>query len=325
MSIDKSNMLKVIEEFPAQCQTGLELTQGMTVSEKINNIVVAGMGGSGVAGDVLKAIMENQKSKIPVTVSKDYSLPAFVDNNTLVFINSYSGNTEETLASYNDAVNKNAQIIGLTSGGELADKCKRVIKLPPGFQPRAALGFLFFPLLAVLTNANIINISNDEIQETIKMLEEKEEFNSDGREIAKTIGDRTPLIYASNKFSVAAYRWKCQINENAKTHAFSAIFSELNHNEIVGYTTAKKEDLAVIFLRDSEDHERIKKRMDIMKKIVSQKVDVIEVESKGDSFLSKLFSLMYQSDFASYHLAINKKQDPTPVAVIENLKKELMK
>tara|TARA_Y100000310_G_scaffold338992_1_gene430249 strand:+ start:14548 stop:15504 length:957 start_codon:yes stop_codon:yes gene_type:complete len=316
-------MIKVIEEFPAQCQTGLELTQGLTVTSKISSIVVAGMGGSGVAGDVLKAYMENQKSSILVHVSKDYTLPESVNSETLVFINSYSGNTEETLSSYNEAVKKNAQIIGITSGGELAEKCNRVIKLPPNFQPRAALGFLFFPILGVLNNTGIINVSTDEIKETLKLLEDTEEFRSEGRDIAKQIAERTPLIYATNKFAVAAYRWKCQLNENGKIHAFSNVFSELNHNEIVGYTTSKKEKFVTILLRDALDHPRNIKRMDITKNIISQKADVIEINSKGQSFLARLFSFIYLADYASYFIAMNQRIDPTPVAVIENLKKEL--
>src|SRR3989344_95087 len=143
MPIDNSNMLKVIEDFPHQCRTALPLAKGMTVSGKVDKIVVAGMGGSAVGGDLLRLYMS--ESKIPVFVVRDYKVPNFVDENTLFFAVSYSGNTEETIAAFDDAQRKKAKIIAVTSGGQLASKAKKVIKIPLGLQPRAALGYLFFP------------------------------------------------------------------------------------------------------------------------------------------------------------------------------------
>jgi|SRR3989338_1593230 len=321
MPIDNSNMLKVLEEFPQQCKTALELTKGVSVSGKVDKIVVAGMGGSAVGGDLLKICMHD--SKMPVFVVRGYKMPNFVDNNTLVFAVSYSGNTEETISAFEDANKKNAKIVAVTSGGYLGQLAKKAIKIPSGLQPRAALGYLFFPVLGVLVNSNIISIKNNEAAETLHILSKTEEFKAEGERIAKKIQNRTPIVYASELFGPIAYRWKTQFNENSKAAAFCHTFSEMNHNEIVGYQTMSKDKFIAIFIKDKEDNERIKKRMEITKDIISSKVDVEEVATKGSSILSRIFSGIYYGDFASYYLALANKIDPTPVAVIENLKKRL--
>ncbi len=321
MPIDNSNMLKVIEDFPHQCKTALELAKGMTVSGKINNIIIAGMGGSAVGGDLLKLYLHDLK--IPVTTIRDYKLPNYANESTLVFAVSYSGNTEETLAAYEDALRKKTKIIAVTSGGKLGDISNKTIKIPKGLQPRAALGYLFFPMLGVLVNSGIANENSAEINEMLDVLSQKEDFRQFGEKLAKKIGSRTPLIYASEQFGAVAYRWKTQFNENSKVAAFSHVFSEMNHNEIVGYQSMSRDRFIAIFIRDNADNERIKKRIDITKEIISQKVDVEEIYTKGTYLLSRLFSGLYYADFTSYYLALQNKTDPTPVHVIENLKKKL--
>ncbi len=321
MPIDNSNMLKVIEDFPHQCRTALELAKGMTVSGKINNIIVAGMGGSAVGGDLLRLYLHDLK--MPVTTIRDYKLPNYVNENTLVFAVSYSGNTEETLAAYEDALRKKAKIIAVTSGGKLGDISKKTIKIPKGLQPRAALGYLFFPVLGVLVNSGIVKENPSEISEMLDILSQKEDFRQFGEKLAKKIGQKTPLIYASEQFGAVVYRWKTQFNENSKASAFSHVFSEMNHNEIVSYQSMSRDKFLAIIIRDNFDDERIKKRMDITKEIISQKVNVEEVYTKGTYLLSRLFSGLHYADFASYYLAVQNNIDPTPVHVIENLKKKL--
>jgi len=321
MPIDNSNMLKVIEDFPHQCKTALELPKGISVSGKVDKIVVAGMGGSAVGGDLLKAYMHN--SKIPVFVVRDYKVPGFVDENTLVFAVSYSGDTEETISAFEDATDKKAKIIAVTSGGSLGQMAKKSIKIPKGLQPRAALGYLFFPVLGVLANSNIINADDSEIVEMLNVLSKTHDFRSAGEKIANKIYGKAPVIYSSQFLSPVAYRWKTQFNENSKVPAFFHSFSELNHNEIVGYQNMSKSSFISIFIRDKDDNERIKKRMDITKEIISSKVDVEEVSTKGNGLLSRIFSGIYYGDFASYYLALLNRVDPTPVNVIENLKKKL--
>ena len=321
MAIDSFNMLKVIEEFPHQCKTALELPKGMSVSGNVNKIVVAGMGGSAISGDLLKIYMHN--SNIPVFVVRDYKVPNFVDENTLFFAVSYSGNTEETISAFESAVKKKAKVIAVTSGGSLGQIAKKVIKIPSGLQPRAALGYLFFPVLGVLVNSNIVDVKNSDITEMLDILSKAQDFKTVGERIAKKIAQRTPIIYASELLSAVAYRWKTQFNENSKSAAFHHAFSEMNHNEIAGYQTMDRGDYVAIFIRDKEDNERIKKRMDTTKEIISTKVDAEEVFTKGDGLLSRIFSGIYYGDFASYYLALANKIDPTPVTVIEKLKKRL--
>ena len=321
MPIDNSNMLKAIEDFPHQCKTALELPNGMSVSGKIDKIVVIGMGGSAVGGDLLKICMHN--SGIPVFVVRDYMVPSFVNENTLVFAVSYSGNTEETISAFEDATRKKGKIIAVTSGGILEAKAKKVIKIPGGLQPRAALGYLFFPVLGVLVNSDLAHVESNEITEMLSTLSKTSEFKAFGELFAKKIQNRTPIVYASDFLGAVAYRWKTQFNENSKTSAFTHVFSEMNHNEIAGYQSMSRTNFISIFIRDKEDNEGIKKRMDITKDIISSRVDVEEIFTKGESLLSRIFSGIYYGDFVSYYLAIINKIDPTPVTVIENLKKKL--
>ena len=321
MPIDNSNMLKVIEDFPQQCKTAMELPKGMAVSGKIDKIVVAGMGGSAVSGDLLKTFMHD--SKIPVFVVRDYKVPNFVDEKTLFFAVSYSGNTEETLSAFEDASRKNAKIIAVTGGGQLGAMAKKVIKIPGGLQPRSALGYLFFPVLGVLSNSGIIDVKNNELEELFSILSKADEFKAAGERLAKKIQNKIPIVYSSELFGAVAYRWKTQLNENSKVAAFHHVFAEMNHNELVGYQSMNKNDFISIFIRDKFDSERIKKRMDITKEIISSKVDVEEIFTRGEHLLSRIFSGVYCGDFASYYLALANKIDPTPVTVIENLKKKL--
>lgn len=321
MPIDNSDMLKAIEEFPQQCRTALELPKGLSISGKVDKIVVAGMGGSAVGGDLLKSYMHS--SKIPVFVVRDYKVPDFVDENTLFFAVSYSGNTEETISAFQDAQRKKAKIIAVTSGGQLAVMAKKVIKIPGGLQPRAALGYTFFPVLGVLANSGIADVKGKEIGEMLEILSKTDEFKPVGERIAKKIGLRTPLVYASEMLNAVAYRWKTQFNENSKVAAFYHTFSEMNHNEIAGYMNINKNDFIAIFIRDKSDNERVKKRMDITKEIISTRVDIEEVFTRGEFLLSRIFSGIYYGDFASYYLALANRVDPTPVTVIENLKKKL--
>ena len=314
-------MLKVIEDFPHQCRTALELPKGISVSGKVDKIVVCGMGGSAVGGDLLRIYTHN--SKIPVFVVRDYKVPNFVDENSLVFAVSYSGNTEETISVYEDALKKKAKIIAITRGGQLGIMAKKVVKIPSGLQPRVALGYLFFPVLGVLNNSGIVDVKGKEIEEMFDIISKTDEFKTVGERIAKKIGLRTPLIYASELLGAVAYRWKTQFNENSKVAAFHHAFSEMNHNEIAGYQNVNKQDFIAIFIRDVQDNERIKKRMDVTKEIISTRVDVEEIFTRGDGLLARMFSAIYYGDFASYYLAIANRIDPTPVTVIENLKRKL--
>ena len=323
MVTDKSNMIQVLEDFPKQCREALDLAKEEKITEKIKNIVVIGMGGSAIGGDLLKTYLSG--SAIPVFVNRDYDLPGFVDENTLVFAVSYSGNTEETLSSYRQAVEKKANIVAITSGGKLAEQCRKKIMIPPGFQPRNAIAYLFFPMLGVLYNSGITEVKNNDLNEMLAILREKDKIKDKAEKIAKRLRDKTPVIYSSEVMQPVAYRWKCQINENSKHPAFSHIFPEMNHNELVGYRLMDRRQYSAVIIRDSHDHQRIKKRMEICTKLMEKSIDVNELDTEGKSLLARMFYAIYMGDLISYYLALYNRVDPTPVDVIENLKKSLKK
>jgi len=321
MPLDKENMLEVIKKFPSQCRDALELTKGLSIPGDVKNVVILGMGGSAIGGDLLKSYMHD--SAIPVYVNRDYKVPNFVNEQSLVFAVSYSGNTEETLGAYRDAYEKRAKIVGITSGGKLAEECDKIIKIPSGLQPRAAIGYLFFPMLGILHNTKLTRVKNEDLNELLTILKDADKFNDEGEALSKKLRDKIPIIYSSEKLKAISFRWKTQINENAKMPAFSNVFSEMNHNEIAAYQGMDRKFTAVL-IRDKFDNENVKKRMEICKNIMEERVDVEEVHTKGESLLARMFSTIYLGDFVSYYMAIWNRVDPSPVDIIENLKKKLV-
>ncbi|MBS3135730.1 bifunctional phosphoglucose/phosphomannose isomerase [Candidatus Woesearchaeota archaeon] len=322
MVIDSSNMKKVLLDFPKQCREALSLSSGIKAHDSIKSILVMGLGGSGIGGDILKSIMS--KTSIHVDVVKDYDIPNSVDENTLAFAVSYSGNTEETLSAVTEAKNRGAKIIAITSGGKLSEITDTIIRVPTGLQPRNAVGYLFFPMVGVLYNSGILDVKNSDMNEMVKVLSDSAYFDEKGNEIAKKIRDKTPIIYSSSFFGPCAYRFKCEINENSKHPAYHHVFPELCHNELVGYKGMEKSRFIVILMKSNSDHERIRKRMDICKEIFGERLEVEEITALGTSIYSKIFSLIYLGDWVSYHLALLNRIDPTPVEVIEDLKRKLV-
>ncbi len=321
MPVDSQNMIKVLEDFAIQCREALTLPRAIEVEGRIKNILVIGMGGSAIGGDLLKAYLKD--TPYPVTVCRSYNIPQFVDENTLVFAVSYSGNTEETISAVSQAKEKDAKIVAITSGGKLADIVETTIRVPKGIQPRAATGYLFLPMLGVLHNSKIKEVKNSELNEMLNILKKKEEFKEKAEELAKKLRDKIPIIYASDELGVAAYRFSTQIQENAKLPAFHNIFPEMNHNEINAYKGMDHRFIAIL-IKDIHDHPRIRKRMEICQEIMEETVLVEEIHTQGESILARLFSAIYMGDLASYYLAVINRTDPSPVEVIEALKKKLI-
>lgn len=320
MPLDSQNMLEVIEKFPMQCREALELPRGESISEEFDKIIVTGMGGSAIGGDLLKSYLH--QTKIPVFVNRNYKMPEFVDEKSLVFAVSYSGNTEETLSAVKDALEKKAKVIGVTSGGKLADMCEKIIKVPTGYQPRAALGYLFLPMLGLLHNSGVVNVKNSELNEALNILKKKEEFKENAEALAKKLKEKIPIIYSSELLAPVAYRFKTQINENAKLPAFNNVFSEMNHNEINAFKGMDRKFTAIL-IKDIHDNKRIQKRMKICQEIMEERVDVEEINVQGEHLLARLFSPIYMGDLTSYYMAILNRTDPSPVEVIERLKQAL--
>lgn len=323
--IDKENMEEILNDFPNQVKKGIGLCGDLAVEEEFDKIVLCGMGGSALAGEILKCYLR-QELKIPLIIIKTYSLPKFVDKKTLFIASSYSGNTEETIAAYREAIRKYIPTIAIASGGKLEELSKinktPFIKLPGGIQPRLSIGYSFFSLLKLFENSGFIESKKEDTKRTEKALK-KPMFKEIAKKLAEKLKDKIPIIYASDDLSCVAYKWKIDINENSKTHAFYNIIPEMNHNELVGYTNVKG-NYHVIIIKDDEDFERIKKRIKITKQIIKEKgIEVTEVEIKGDCFLTKLFSAIYIGDWVSYYLALEDGIDPTPVDIVEDLKRKL--
>ena len=342
-SFDPENMYNSIFDFPEHLNEGLKIGKNWNINTDefidIKNIVVAGMGGSAIGGDLIRTFLSS-KLLIPYFVCRHYELPEFVDDETLVIVSSYSGNTEETLAALDDALRRKTMLAAITTGGLLADVAKvneiPTANLPTGLQQRAALGYSFVPLLVFLEKIKLIKNVVKSIEDVIKDLQKyREKFIEDvpleknqAKTIANNIYGKIPIIYAGpTLMDIVALRWKGQLCENSKNLAFANIYPEFNHNELVGWSKVideYKDFLIVLNLRDKDDHPQISKRMDIVKRhIEEQGVEVIDINSEGTTPLCRMLSLIQLGDFVSYYLAILNKVDPTPVKAIANLKKAL--
>jgi len=321
--------IAIVERFPEHLSEAKALGEGVKVGG-VDKIVVTGMGGSAIAGSLLQSYCSAKAPNLPVFVSRDYDLPGIVDGKTLVFAISYSGNTEETLSSFKSAMRKGAKIVVVTSGGKLRQQAeqlnKQVVLVPEGIQPRAALPYLFLPLLNVLYNSGLIPDPSEEIASTISSLKGGASgYFERARSLADKLSGKVPLIYASERMGGVAYRWKTQFNENAKIHAFSHVFPELNHNELVGYTKLNANYYAIM-LEDEADNRRVKERVKLTKDIIGKKgVPSTQIVIKGEYPLTRILSAVYIGDLASVYLAKLTGVDPEPVEIIEDFKKQLGK
>ncbi|MCX7984550.1 MAG: bifunctional phosphoglucose/phosphomannose isomerase [Bacteroidetes bacterium] len=341
-SLDPKGMYTWILEFPQQIEEAVRIGKSVKIklsSRGIQNIVLTGLGGSAIAGDLLRCYLADELS-VPLVVNRHYHLPDFVGPKTLVIVSSYSGNTEETVSAHIDATKRKAKVLCISTGGrteQLALKYKQPwIKIPGGLSPRAALGYSFFPLLVVLARLGIIRSKEKEIRETIQLLKGKSNLYGDPEakenapfEVAKACFGKFPVIYSPTEYLEAVnLRWRGQIAENSKQLSHGYILPEMNHNELVGWKCLPDlmKQMTVVFLKDKGTHPRVAIRERITKEIVAQYAgNVLEVESEGNSLLARIFSLVYFGDWVSFYLAILNKVDPEPVEVINFLKSELAK
>lgn len=319
-------MIETIKKYHEMCLNAVKIAEKVVIPDyKFDKIVVCGMGGSAVSGDLLKDLLKNRIS-IPIDVCRDYHLPAYVDKNTLTFCISYSGNTEETLSQFVDCVKRKSKIIGITSGGKLEEWCKRFklpyVSIPSGYQPRSALQYLLFSIIVCLQKLGVVNLKK-EIDETIEVL--KRVKTDSIKKLANLMKDSTIVVYSSDEFSGVAKRVKTQINENSKMPAKYDIFPELDHNEIVGYQNEKlNKNSFVLILRDKDEPEEIKVRIEITKDLIKDKVKGMkEIWTEGKSKLAKMMSLIFLGDVLSYELAVLNDVNPVEVENIGILKKKL--
>ncbi|MDE1851580.1 MAG: bifunctional phosphoglucose/phosphomannose isomerase [Candidatus Micrarchaeota archaeon] len=291
----------------------VKFDKGIDNAESFGNVVIAGMGGSGISGKIFQELY----SKKPVLAIDDYHSPEFISDNTLFIGISYSGNTEETISAINEAKAKGAHIVTISSGGALEKMGFEHISIPSGLQPRSATGYMLMPLLRSFSLAD-----DQAVERTYALLDDLDKDNSKCMVHAKRIatGKKIPVIFGSSPYRSVAMKWKTQFNENAKVISYANYFPELNHNDsmALAHTYRKKNLYFLVFESDSE---RIRQRVEITGEITDTNFRIIK--PKGKSTVEKLFHLIHYGDYVSYHLAGIRGINPTDVSIIEELKKRL--
>ncbi len=336
--IDKSNMLQFCTEMAKHYRESAKNAEKISFDYATpENVVIAGMGGSAIGGELLKDYAR-AKAPMPIEVSKDYQLPAYVDKQTLVLLVSYSGETEETLSAFLDALQHKCMVYCISSGGTLLKYAEKLsvphLQVPADMPPRAALPYLFAPLLAILEKTGMASGVSEELAEATKLLEKTSKENAPEKKtavnfsktLALNLNGVTPVVYGFGIYRGVAMRFKQQFNENSKVPAKWEVFSELNHNEIVGWENAAKlgKNYASVFIRDKAEPAEIRNRIEITKALMQPSVSkTFEVWTQGKSQLAKMLSTVCIADFTSVYLALLRKIDPTPVKTISLLKERI--
>jgi glucose/mannose-6-phosphate isomerase len=343
-TLDTEDMLGVEENFYNQLLEAQKIAADVDISmikgKKFKGIAILGMGGSGFSGDIIKSLVIDEIG-IPIEVVKSYTLPEFVNKEWLVMPVSYSGNTEETISSTQEALKRKCELLCVTSGGkieEIAKKYKKcLIMVPPGYQPRGASGYLFLSTFLVLGKIDIIKIDKNDLSEALDIVKKKSDqykrnVKSDSNKakiLAAGIGNKLPIVYGTNGIlSSVAFRWKCEFNENSKAPSFWSEFPELNHNETVGWERLKEisSNFVLIVFIDEKASDKIRTRIKTTLKLIKGNFyKIIEIPVEGNSKLAKALSTIYLGDIASVYLALLNGINPTPVDKISVLKAELAK
>jgi glucose/mannose-6-phosphate isomerase len=292
--------------------------------------VISGLGGSGIGGKIVSQLVVDDCC-LPIICTNDYVLPAFVGPKTLVIISSYSGETEENVAAYNEAKAKGATISCITSGGRIAAAAAadgyNCIIIPGGQPPRSMFGYSSVQVLFTLKAYGIYYGNFEaEISNSIDLIHaEIANIRTETKSIAEKIVSRIPVLYSEASYEGVAIRWRQQINENSKMLCWHHVFPEMNHNELVGWTGGDNR-VAVLMLRTEDDHKRSQIRMDICKKLMGEKCDtIIEIHAKGSSRLERAYYLIHLGDWLTIDLAELRNEDATAIPAIIFLKNELSK
>lgn len=337
-AIDPGGMGLLIAGFADQCRSAWRNVAEFHLPAKYQQariLLVVGMGGSAIGGDLLRTLVANE-SQVPVIISREYGVPAWVNEETLVIVSSHSGNTEETLSAMHHARSKGAMIVGVTTGGELAQASGiPILKYEFESQPRAALSFSFISLLGIVAGLGWIADPTSALYEGLNGIEELNRTivtrspleRNPAKQLALKLVDRIPVVYAARPLQEVAHRWKTQFNENSKTVAFHDAMSELNHNSVVGYEFPPKalRSLSFVFLLSKRDDSRIQRRFRVTSELIARRgLDQEAIDVQGDSALGEMLWAIHFGDFVSYYLAILNGADPTPVLAIDFLKNALM-
>lgn len=325
-------MDKLIANFPANLREALQIaaTHPLKPISAVENIVVCGMGGSGIGGKIVGQWFADEL-KVPFSSVQDYFLPAFVGENTLLIASSYSGNTEETIWAVEEGIKRNAHIVAICSGGKLSELAKKhnfdAIVVPGGSPPRAALAYSLVQLVHILSGLKLIDskamqefaIAADYLHTNSAAIKDEAKL------VSNFIGKKIPVLYSSSNFEAVSIRARQQFNENSKTLCWHQVIPEMNHNELVGWYGGS-ENFAPIFIKNKHVLDRNAFRFRLSNQVIKEKCKkTFVLESKGDNLMQESLYLIHVLDWASLYLAVNKKQDPIIIPVIDYLKAELDK
>ena len=335
--VDAANQLADILDLPEHLRDALWRVSSADIGDwdSRNGLVVAGMGGSAIGGDLARVALGDHASR-PIITARDYGLPGWTTPDTTVLCASYSGETEETLAAFDAAGALGARRVAVTTGGKLAELARAesvpVIPLPGGFQPRVAVAYMTVAALEVAAAcgagprmASEIDVAAAHIDQLCAEWGPEADDGNIAKEVALALNGSVPVIAGAGLTAPVAYRWKTQINENAKLPAFAGELPELDHNEIVGWQgTAGLGSFAAVFLEDADQHPRIGDRIELTSELIAEHAThVIRVQTRGQGAVERVMSLVLLGDLVSLYLAVLRGIDPTPVRVIDVLKTRL--
>lgn len=342
-STDRSGFKNVLINFHKQIKESWDLYNNSKIKldpKPVKNILYIGMGGSAIAGNLMKDALFDTLT-VPLSVVQTYYIPEFCDTSTLAVVSSYSGESEETLQTAEALKEKGAQVVVTTSGGRIEKMARdnkwNLIKLPEGYPASQALGYLFFTIYHTLGNLNLIKDYQQDQSDLVRFTRETIKRNnlSDrhmhnlSRELAQTIHNKIPVIYSTTPYlRSVSLRWRNRFTENSKSLAFSNVIPEMNHNEIVGWEVGLPaiKDFIVIFIENENLHPRMQRRIELTKKVIKKRgVEVVDIYTSGQTILEKVFSLIIIGDWVSYYLALAYNKDPLEIDNITYLKEEMAK
>ena len=335
--VDASNQLADILDLPEHLRDALWRVGSADLGDwdSRSGLVVAGMGGSAIGGDLARVALGDHASR-PIVSARDYGLPGWTTPETTVLCASYSGNTEETLAAFEAAGALGARRVAVTTGGELAELARGegvpVIPLPAGFQPRVAVAYMTVAALEVAAAcgagprlASEIDVAAAHLEQLCAEWGPEADEGNIAKEVALALNGAVPVIAGAGLTAPVAYRWKTQINENAQVPAFAGELPEIDHNEIVGWEgTAALGSFAAVFLEDADQHPRIGRRIELTSELIAEHATtVVRAQTRGQGAVERVMSLVLLGDLTSLYLAVLRGIDPTPVRVIDTLKTRL--
>jgi len=337
-NLDRSGMLKNLEKFPQSCRNAIKNADELVLEikdRKYKSVIVAGLGGSAIGGHLIRDWLYGGLT-IPIHICSGYHLPKFVNKESLVFIVSYSGETEETISMFHEALRLGCRIVSVTSGGKLGQLSREnnipLLRLPSGIKPRAALPDQFFSIVTIMRRLGLFEEEWGELEELLPILDEiKKEISpqiptelNEAKKLALKLKDRIPFIFGSLMFRGAAYRFCTQLNENSKSPSSWSFFPEAFHNAIMLREGREKlrESICVVIIKDVSETLTLKTKIDGFQRLLEDHIgEVLEVYGKGNSTLSRIFSVIYKIDYITTYLGLLYGLDPSSNESIDTLKK----